>query len=114
MVERIYTFEQVAEHLQDLVTVYRLKVWARTGQIETVPLGRGRGMNESQLAKLVRDGVPTTEQRRRPQPRPKAAKASAKQPKPVRQTSPATTSSAAEPLVFDRTRSRNYRAGGAA
>jgi hypothetical protein len=108
--ERIYTFEQVAEHFQGLVTVHWLKKHARLGNIETTPYGRSRALTESQLAQLVRDGVSTVEQRSRPQP---ARTKAARQPKPAAHMLPP-ASGADGPLVFDRTRSRRYRAGGAA
>lgn len=112
MAERIYTFEQVAEHLQGLVTVDKLKTLARRGQIETVIFGRKRGMNESQLNKLVRDGVPTPEQRRRAKRTPKPKPATVQR-KPAPQALPPVDAASA-PLEFDRSRSRRWRNGGAA
>jgi hypothetical protein len=107
MLERTYTYEQAAEHLQ-IVSVWWLKQQVRAGNIESTPLGRKRVFTESQLAKIAAEGVdlPTAPPRKKRQAKESAAKSKAQTPRPA----PPSASAAAEELVFDRTRSRNFRA----
>ncbi|MFB4265394.1 hypothetical protein [Nonomuraea sp. GTA35] len=109
---RTYTFEQAAEIIQVVTASWLLKQ-RRKGNIEATPFGRGWILTEQQMQKLLTEGVPTEEQRKRPQRTPKqAAPRKPRQPKPARPATP--NSGASEPLVFDRTRSHRYRSGDSA
>lgn len=107
MLERTYTFEQVAEHLK-VVSVYWLKQQVRAGNIECTQLGRKRVFTESQLAKIAAQGVELPGQGPRKK---RATKQATAKPRPARTVPPA--ADAAVELVFDRSRSRNYRANSA-
>lgn len=107
MLERTYTFQQAAEHLK-VVSVYWLKQQVRAGNIECTQLGRKRVFTESQLAKIATEGVELPGQRSRKK---RAGKQAAAKPRPARVVPP--VADAAVGLVFDRSRSRNYRANSA-
>ncbi|MFG1683587.1 hypothetical protein ACGFNP_25685 [Nonomuraea sp. NPDC049269] len=108
MLERTFTFKQAAEHLQ-VVSVYWLKQQVRAGNIECTPLGRKRVFTESQLAKIATDGVELPGQRPRKKRANKQATAKPRAPRPA----PAVSDAPLE-LVFDRSRSRNFRKSGTA